>query len=379
MMTILAVNAGSETMKFKIFDKELNSVSKGKIFTNNGKYFFRINGEEIETGQKEYDNPMNLIRCSIQAKIDKVGFRIVHGGEKYLDPILLTDRVVSEIEELNDLAPLHNPPALKRVKEFKEQFPSVPVYGVFDTAFHKSIPKKAYLYGLPYDFYEKYRIRKYGFHGISNRFVLDELNIIEPGHSRVIVCHLGGGSSITAIKDGRSIDTSMGFTPLDGLMMATRSGDVDDGVVFHLNRKFRLSLDMIADIENNNSGLLGISEISDDMRVLLTEEGKGNIRAKLAIEMYIYRVQKYIGSFTTALGGVDVLVFTAGIGEGSDIIRKRICENLSLFGIEISDSLNEGKKNVRENLKISKNISKSVWVIPTDEELQIAREISTLE
>ncbi len=374
---ILIINAGSQTTKFKLFNEDLSPGPEGKVFMQDDKYLLRFGGSDKEITHDEFENPAGLIKNSISDEISKIGFRIVHGADKYIDPTELNETVISELESLNDLAPLHNPPALKRVRQFKEFFPDTPMYGVFDTGFHKTLPEKAFLYALPYEMYEKYGVRKYGFHGISKQSVLDELNKIDPGKSKVIICHLGGGSSITAVKDNQSVDTSMGFTPLEGLMMTTRSGDIDDGVIYYLNKK-GLSLEEIFVIENNKSGLLGISGLTSDMRKLLEFEKEGNEKAKLAIEMYIYRVQKQIGAYVSALNGIDALIFTGGIGEGSDALRKRVCENLAFAGIEIDHAVNDNKIDVSENLKISTTTSKSVWVIPTDEELQIAKQISSL-
>ncbi|HEC64819.1 MAG TPA: acetate/propionate family kinase [bacterium] len=384
---LLIINAGSQTTKFALFDAKLNFISNGKTFRKDKKYHFklRIRNEEGREGtsekeitKKQFLNPTKLIRNNIEGKVDKIGFRIVHGGEEFREPTELTKEVVQKLEALNDLAPLHNPPALNRAKQFRKEFINTPLFGIFDTAFHQTIPEKAFLYGLPYDFYKQHAVRRYGFHGTSVRYVLDELNHIDSGHSKVIVCHLGGGSSITAIKDNKSVDTSMGFTPLEGLIMSTRSGDVDNAVIYYLVEKQGFSLEELQKIENKKSGVRGISGETADMRKLLELEKNDNKRAKLAIDMYVYRIQKMIGSYIAALNGIDALVFTAGIGEGSDIIRKRICEKLKYAGIEIDDGINGGRIDVSDNLKISTEKSKATWVIPTNEELQIAREINTL-
>lgn len=252
------------------------------------------------------------------------------------------------------------------------------MYAVFDTAFHQSLKPKRFLYGLPYEFYTDYGVRRYGFHGISHKYVSSVMKTLEPHANKIISCHLGSGSSVTAIMDSFSFDTSMGMTPMEGLMMTTRPGDVDDGAIDYLQKQTGMTDKQILTVENEKSGLLGISGISFDMRTLLDAEKTGNKRAHLAIEMYIYKVVKYIGSYIAGMNGINGLIFTGGIGAGSDIIRKRICSNLSFVGMYISNELNDNKINVAQNLKISSTHSKPIWIIPTHEEYQIASEITNL-
>ena len=385
MANTLVINFGSKTIKFEVFDENLVSKMAGTIDDENGVFVLRIK-TEIETS--EYGHPINLdagenkyarIKQECSAfQIDRIAFRIVHGGEKFIAPTLLSDEDIVELEKYNELAPLHNPPAIKAIKEFKLIMGAIPFYGVFDTAFHQSMQKEQFLYGLPYEYYEKYKIRRYGFHGISHKFVSQKFAELEPTAKRILSCHLGSGCSITAIVDGKSFDTSMGFTPLEGLIMTTRPGDIDDGAIDYLRRISGMTNEEILTMENTKSGLLGISGISFDMRVLLEEEARGNIQAKLAIDMFVYRIKKYIGAYAAAMGDVDGLIFTAGIGAGSDVIRKRIITGLEIFNLSIDDSINTGRMNVETPLKISTADSKPIWVIPTDEEYQIAKEIAAL-
>jgi acetate kinase len=382
-MATLVINAGSVTIKYKLFDESLNLLLAGLIDNKNGRYVSEIikNGKEYswDITKEEFAASAQLIlnECK-DHEITKIGFRIVHGGEKFIEPTLLNEGVLKELETLNSLAPLHNPPALKKVREFKDLLKDTPFYAVFDTAFHSKMPPKAYMYALPYEYYQMYSIRKYGFHGISHSYVVSELKKLEPAAKKIISCHLGGGASIAAIVDQNSIDTSMGFTPLEGLIMATRAGDVDDGAVYYLQEITHFNDDEFNEIQNKKSGLLGISGYTADMRTLLQDEAAGNERAHLAIEMYIYRIQKYIASYIGALNGVDALTITAGVGAGSDIIRKRIFENLSYFNLRVDPKINDGRINVAENLKISAFGSCPIWIVPTNEELEIARQIQNI-
>ena len=382
-MNTLVINAGSTTIKFKLFDLDYRTLVSGMIDKKHNKCEFTLQKDdekyEWEISEKEFDLAAELILKEVKSyPIAKVGFRVVHGGEKYLSPTLLTDNVIKDLEELSELAPLHNPPAIKKIREFRLLLPTTNFYAVFDTAFHATMPPKAYIYALPYEYYEQDKVRRYGFHGTSHKYVTSELHKLEPRAEKIISCHLGGGSSITAVKQGKSIDTSMGFTPLEGLVMATRPGDVDDGAVQFLMKKHNLTQEMFNEIENKHSGLLGISGVTSDMRKLLELEAQGNERAHLAIEIYVYQVQSYIGGYAASLNGVDALIFTAGVGAGSDVIRKRICEQLSYLKIFIDDNLNKGRVNVSKNLLISSRNSIPVWVIPTNEELEIARELAEM-
>jgi len=380
-MPLLVINAGSTTTKFKLFNEEdLLELISGVVDCVNGKNICTIykegNKYRWDISEFDYKNPGNLIIKELKSfDISKLGFRIVHGGETFSKTTFLDDASIHKIEELSNIAPLHNPPAIKRIQEFKKLLPDKKFYGVFDTSFHTQMPPKAFLYGLPYEYYQFYNVRRYGFHGISHKYVNTILQGLEVGAKKVISCHLGGGASICAINDGKSIDTTMGFTPLEGLVMATRAGDVDDGAINYIQKLTKYSDYEMEEIENKKSGLLGISGVTSDMRTLLEMEKDDNERAHLAIEMYIYRIQKYIGAYVAALNGVDAIIITAGVGCGSDVIRRRIISGLNCFGLEIDDGINNNQINVDVNLKISTKSSKPIWIIPTNEELQIAKEI----
>jgi acetate kinase len=378
---LLIINSGSKTIKFEVFNSTLKSLLKGEIDNKNGIKDLKITTNEVENA-KQIDESISSVDAIVQEinafSISKIGYRIVHGGEKFVQPLRLDEVSIAELEKISNLAPLHNPPALELIKKFREKFENIPMYAVFDTAFHQSLKPKRFLYGLPYEFYTDYGVRRYGFHGISHKYVSGVMKTLEPQANKIISCHLGSGSSITAIMDSLSFDTSMGMTPMEGLMMTTRPGDVDDGAIDYLQKQTGMTDKQILTIENEKSGLLGISGISFDMRTLLEAEKTGNKRAHLAIEMYIYKVVKYIGSYIAGMNGVNGLIFTGGIGAGSDVIRKRICSNLSFAGIYISNDSNDGKINVIQNLKISSLHSKPIWIIPTDEEYQIASEVINL-
>jgi len=376
----LVINSGSETLKFRVFDEQLNNVFAGRFDNKNGVHTLTIDGSGESTELAKDEDVLQKL-CSLLTNIQfsKIGFRIVHGGEKFTNPTLLTQEALNELDKLSPLAPLHNPPTLELIRKFQILFPTIPVYGVFDTSFHQTLSPEEYLYGLPYEYYEKYRVRRYGFHGISHKYVSSVLRTLELQANKVVSCHLGSGSSVTAILDGKSIDTSMGFTPLEGLIMTTRPGDVDDGAISYIQQCTGLSDAQMLEIENKKSGLLGISGISFDMRTLLSAEASGNARAHLAIEMFISRAVKYIGAYIAGMNGISGLIFTAGIGAGSDQIRERICARLTYAGIKIDKSKNNGQIDVEQNLKISDNDSVPIWVIPTNEELQIAREINAYQ
>jgi acetate kinase len=381
-MKILVINPGSTTIKFKLFD-DLEVIAEGGLYNENENYYYKYKSKSIEQEEKsitkeDFHNAPNIIENLIKVNIDKIGFRIVHGGENYIEPTILTEEVVIDLEKLNILAPLHNPPALNLIKKYKGHLPKTEMWGVFDTAFHSTLPKKAYLYALPYKFYEKYKIRKYGFHGTSVEYVIDKLDELEPKASKVIVCHLGGGASITAVKNGKSIDTSMGFTPLDGLIMASRSGEVDNGVIYYLLDNTDYNYQDLNRIENEQSGLKGLSEKTSDMKELLDLEKEGDNHAQLAIDKYIYQIQKYIGSYSASLGGVDTIIFTGGIGSGSFELRQRIMNKFGFLNFKIDENINQGAYNVKDPLKISNSSSNNIWVIPTNEELQIAKKIIKL-
>ena len=372
-MFILVVNCGSSSAKYQLFDiKKNRSLAKGLIERIGQKgrcknHYDAINEIVDElTGKKTGLSGRLASRrsrglagvISSKDEIDGIGHRVVHGGEEFKNSTLITDNVIASVEKYSELAPLHNPPSLSGIKACLDIFKGIPQVAVFDTSFHQTMPERAFLYGLPYKYYEKYGIRKYGFHGTSHKYVAQAAakRIKKPlGRLKIITCHLGNGCSMTAVERGRSVDTSMGFTPLEGLLMGTRSGDLDPAVVFYLMEKESLSPSRISDILNKESGLLGISGVSNDMRDLLKiAKGKGRqaSRAGLALEMFIYRIEKYIGAYQAAMKGLDAVVFTAGIGEHNPWLVNRIKKDL--------------KDVVGKNVKI--------LTIPTNEELLIARD-----
>lgn len=313
-------------------------------------------------------------------EIDAVGHRVVHGGEKFNKSVLINDEVIEKIKECYDVAPLHNPVNMAGIDAITELMPGVPRVAVFDTAFHQTMPAEAYMYALPYEIYTKYSVRRFGFHGTSHRYVArrvcDFLGVPYE-NQRIITCHIGNGGSITAVKDGKSIDTSMGLTPVEGLMMGTRVGDVDPGALTFIMDKEHLDTKQLSNLINKKSGVLGISGISSDMRDIDAAIAEGNERAKLALDMYIYRIIKYIGAYTAVLNGVDIIVFTGGVGENQQPLRKAVCEHLSYLGVKIDDAVNASSRG--EEKVISAADSKvKVVVIPTDEELMIARDTEAI-
>ena len=312
-------------------------------------------------------------------EINAVGHRLVHGGEKFSSCVVITDEVIHAIESCNDLAPLHNPANLLGVRACQEVMPSVPNVAVFDTAFHQTMPKKAYLYGLPKEYYEKYGVRRYGFHGTSHSYVSDrlaELAGLDKTHSKMIVCHIGSGASISAIRDGKSVDTSMGMTPLEGLLMGTRSGDIDPAIIEYICKKEGISVEEMTEILNKKSGALGLSGVSNDYRDLIEAMENGDENAKNAIEVMVYRVLKYIGAYYVALGGADAIALTAGAGENNLLIRKMILDGLGAIGV---DKNAQWDSTMGEEMRLTTPESKvQVWVVPTNEELAIARETARL-
>ena len=313
-------------------------------------------------------------------EIDAVGHRMVHGGEKFNKSVVLTDEVLKVFEECSDLAPLHNPANLKGVKAVSELMPGLPQVGVFDTAFHQTMPDYAYMYAVPYELYEKYGIRRYGFHGTSHRYVAkrvcDFLGV-NPEDKKIITCHIGNGASIAAVDCGKCVDTSMGLTPLEGVMMGTRSGDIDGGAVAFLQKKLNLDAAGISDQLNKKRGVLGITGLSSDMREVEAACEKGEPKAVLAMKMYNYRIKKYIGAYAAAMGGVDIIVFTAGVGENQWSTRQESCEGLEFLGVEIDKELNKGLRGVEKVISTA-NSKVTVCIIPTDEELMIATDTMNL-
>lgn len=391
-MKILVINCGSSSLKYQLIDSDTEQVlAKGlceRIGIEGGCLTHQGAGKEKVTIQKDMPEHTVAVQMVIEALTDKehgviasldeigaVGHRIVHGGEKFAGSVLVTGEVVQAIEECSELAPLHNPANLIGIRSCEKIMPGVLQAAVFDTAFHQTMPKKAYLYGLPYEYYEKYKVRRYGFHGTSHDFVSARAAQIlgkDRKDLRIIVCHLGNGASISAVKYGESVDTSMGLTPLEGLIMGTRCGDIDPAVVSFLGEKEQLSYQELSDVMNKKSGVLGMSGISNDFRDLGAAADKGDERAKMTLDAYAYRVAKYIGAYTAAMGGVDVIAFTAGVGENNISMREMIGEYLAFLGTKVDHE----KNNLRgEEAVISTPESRvSIMVVPTNEELAIARE-----
>ncbi|MEA4976749.1 MAG: acetate kinase [Paludibacter sp.] len=390
-MKILVLNCGSSSVKYKLLDmtthEELGSGGVEKLGMK-GSFLkhTRKDGQKVilEGEILEHQVAVEYILGVLTSKkhgaiktideINAVGHRVVHGGEKFNSSVLINEEVIKKIEECIDIAPLHNPPNLAGIRAISELLPDVPQVAVFDTAFHQTMPDYAYMYGIPYALYQKYGIRRYGFHGTSHRYVSRracEFLGLDYEKTRVITAHIGNGASITAVKDGKSIDTSMGFTPIEGLMMGTRSGDVDLGVVTFLMEKEMINSASVSTLFNKHSGVLGVSGISSDMRDIEKAISEGNERAKLALNIYEYRIIKYIGSYFAALNGADVLVFTGGVGENQTGTREKVCKSFSYMGLKIDEALNAGSRG-KEVLLSTPDSSVKVVVIPTDEEYMIA-------
>ena len=396
-MKILVLNCGSSSIKYKLYDMatkaELTSGGIEKIgLPDSFLKFVAKSGEKkvIEQSMPEHTSCIELIlKVLVDAQdgvlnslneIEAVGHRVVHAGEKYASSVLITKDVIDALEECTDLAPLHNPANLKGIYAVQKILPNVPQVGVFDTAFHQTMPAYAYMYPLPKKYYDEYRVRKYGFHGTSHRFVSRrgcEFLGLDYNNSRIITAHIGNGGSITAIKNGKSIDTTMGMTPVEGLMMGTRSGSVDLGVMTYLMDKNNLSTKEISDIINKQSGLLGVSGVSSDMRDIEKAIEEGNENAKLALDIYMYNVLKYISSYIGVLGGVDAIFFTGGVGENMPELREYIADSLGFLGVEIDRELN-AKSRGKEIEITTKNSKLHIAVIPTNEELAIAMDTQSI-
>lgn len=395
-MIVFVVNCGSSSLKYQLIDMQQKKVlAKGlveRIGLENSVLNHQPTGQEKVKIKQNIENHKIAINLVLQAlinpqyntlksidQIEAVGHRVVHGGELFADSCIITEDVIKDIEACSELAPLHNPPNIWGIKACRKVLPDIPQVAVFDTAFHHTMPDYAYIYGLPYDAYEKYGVRRYGFHGISYRYVSKRAAKLIGEHIsnlRIIICHLGSGSSIAAIKYGKVIDTSMGLTPLDGLVMGTRCGEVDPGIIFFLMKKMNLSLEEMEVYLNKKSGVLGISGVSSDFRDIEKGYDNGNDRCRLAWQLYAYRARKTIGSYITAMGGVDAIVFTAGLGENSARMREDICKGLEFFDTSI-----DKKKNhfVGKEVEISPNRSKvQIFVIPTNEEIVIAHDTMRL-
>lgn len=396
-MKILVLNCGSSSIKYALYNMDDKSV-----MTSGGAERVGLEGAFVKVklpgGEKkqimhdipEHTEGVKFIFSLLTdpeigvikdlKEIDAVGHRMVHGGEKFNKSVLLTEEVLKTFEECSDLAPLHNPANLKGVRAVQELMPGLPQVGVFDTAFHQTMPDYAYMYAIPYELYEKYGIRRYGFHGTSHRYVshrvCDFLGV-KPEEQRIITCHIGNGGSVAAVKFGKCIDTSMGLTPLEGVMMGTRSGDIDGGAVSFIEKKLGLDADGISNLLNKKSGVYGITGISSDMREIEAAEKAGNPKAILAQNMYNYRIKKYIGAYAAAMGGVDIIVFTAGVGENQTGMRAGACEGLEWMGVKLDKEKNE-KVRGEEAVISAPDSHVKVVVIPTDEELMIATDTMNL-
>ena len=394
-MNVLVINCGSSSLKYQLIDSVTEDVlAKGlcERIKIDGKLKHTPTGKEtveidspmpdhtaaVELVLKMLTDPVHGVISSLD-EIGAVGHRIVHGGEKFASSTLITDEVIQAITACNDLAPLHNPANLIGIDSCRKLMPEVPMVAVLDTAFHQTMPAKAYLYGIPYEYYVTYKIRKYGFHGTSHSFVSKhtaELLGKQPEQLKTIVCHLGNGASICAVKYGQSVDTSMGLTPLDGLVMGTRSGTIDPAVVEFLAQKEQKTISEVLDILNKKSGVFGVSGVSSDFRDLEQAIQEGNERAAIAMEVFCYRVAQYVGSYTAVMNGVDAIAFTAGVGENNATVRKKVCEYLGYLGVVLDDTKNQIRG---EDTIISASDSKvAVLVVPTNEELAIARETVAL-
>ena len=393
-MKILVVDCGSSSLKFQLIDSETEEVAASGLCERiglDGALIYKVNGDKIK---QEIDLPDHevAIKKVLDTLLDKeiggltsldeigaIGHRMVHGGEKFSSSVIINEEIIKQIETCNDLAPLHNPANLLGVRACQEVMPGVPNVVVFDTAFHQTMPSKAYLYALPKEYYEKYGVRRYGFHGTSHSFVskrLAELAGLDINNSRMIICHIGSGASISAIKDGKSVDTSMGMTPLEGLMMGTRSGDMDPAIIEFICQKENITVQEMTTILNKKSGALGLSGLSNDYRDLVEAAQGGNQDAINALDVMVYRVIKYIGAYYMALGGVDAIALTAGVGENNLELRAKIVEGLAAIGIKLDVEANAVRGDER---KISTDDSAAqVWVVPTNEELAIARETARL-
>lgn len=394
-MNVLVINCGSSSLKYQLIDSESEAVlAKGlcERIGIDGRLVYQKAGLDKEITEADMPTHKQAIQMVLDAlvnektgaikslaEIDAVGHRVVHGGEKFASSTVLTPEVLKVIEECNDLAPLHNPANLIGIDACKELMPDVPMVGVFDTAFHQTMPKKAYLYGLPYEYYEKYKVRRYGFHGTSHSFVSKrtaEFLNMDLNHSKIIVAHLGNGASISAVLDGKCVDTSMGLTPLEGLVMGTRSGDIDPAIMEFIAKKENLDIEGIMNVLNKKSGVEGLSKLSSDFRDLEAAYNEGNELAINAIEVFSYRVAKYIGSYVAAMNGVDAIAFTAGIGENTELVREKVLAYLEYLGIGVDKEANKVRGEERVISTLDSKVK--VCVIPTNEELAIARETVAL-
>lgn len=395
-MKTLVINCGSSSLKYQLIDMSTEECMvqglverigiEGSVLTQ------KVEGKDKYVINTEIKNHKEAIKLVLEALVDPVhgviksmneisavGHRVVHGGEKYSDSVLINDEVLQSIKDCIVLAPLHNPPNVIGIEACKELMPNTPMVAVFDTAFHQTMPKHSYICPLPYDLYQKYGIRKYGFHGTSHKYVSNKVAEVigkDIKDLKIVTCHLGNGCSLAAVKNGKSVDTSMGFTPLAGVMMGTRSGSIDPSVISFLIEQHGYTIEEVDELLNKKSGVLGISGVSSDFRDVLAAAESGNERAKLALEIFYYKVRTQIAAYAGAMGGIDVIVFTAGIGENSSITRKEILKGLEFFGFELNEENNEIRGKIQE---ISTEDSRvKVYVVPTNEELMIARDTAKL-
>ena len=389
-MNVLVVNCGSSSIKYQFIQPETQTTMakgvverigmNGAVLTNTrfDSDTIRLSGEILDHMIAiEYVLAVLLSKnhgvISDKSEIHAIGHRVVHGAEDFAGSVLITEQVINSLQENIELAPLHNPHNLRGIQACKRHLPDIPQVGVFDTAFHQSMPPTAFLYGIPYVFYQKYKIRRYGFHGTSHFYVSNRLSEIlgKPLESlRVITCHLGNGCSMAAVKNGQSVDTSMGFTPLEGLLMGTRSGDLDPQLILYIMGKEGLTLSEATTLLNKHSGLMGVSGESSDMREVETSMAKGNVKSKLAFDLFCYRIKKYIGAYAAAMGGLDAIVFTGGIGENSVHVREYVCSGLEFIGLELDPEANADGPKERIITRTDSRVT--VGVIPTNEELVIA-------
>jgi len=394
-MNILVINCGSSSLKYQLLNMDDESQLASGLIERIGLEGSRLKQETEKSGKKVIEVEMKdhkdalseVLKALINEEygaiksfdsIHAVGHRVVHAGEKYSESVVITDDVIKALEECIELAPLHNPPNLMGITAIKELLPNVKNVGVFDTAFHQTMPETEFIYPLPYEFYEKYKVRRYGFHGTSHRYVAQRTAEIlgkDIKDLKIVSCHLGNGASVCAIDGGKSVATSMGFTPLEGLVMGTRCGDIDPAIVTYLMDKENLSAGEVNNILNKESGVYGISGVSSDFRDIEDAAAAGNKRAQLALDSFDVRVRKYIAAYTTVMGGVDAIVFTAGLGENSAMNRESICQNLGFMGVELD--VEENKVRGKEKIVSTPNSKVKIMVVPTNEELMIARD--TLE
>ena len=392
-MNIMVLNCGSSSIKYQLFKMEENRVlAKGIVEKVGLKGAFLMH--EKEDGQKvKFEGDILDHQAGIEYvlgiltsnnhgcisnldEINAAGHRVTHGGEKFTKSVLIDESVKKDIEKVSDLAPLHNPHNYKGILAIESLLPSIPQVAVFDTAFHQTMPAKAFMYATPYTLYKKHGIRRYGFHGTSYRYVIEkasEMLNANANEQKVVACHLGNGASITAIKNGKSVDTSMGLTPVEGLIMGTRTGDLDLGVLLYIMEKEEIGIESARTLINKHSGMLGITGVSSDMREIELSAEDGNERAQLGLDMYYYRIKKYIGAYAAAMGGIDTLIFTGGIGENADVVRRGICEDMEFLGIELNHDKNDGLRKKSEIIN-KENSKVNILVVQTDEEFVIAQD-----